>query len=273
MPLIRYQPPAPLDSYIQCFWYSERREAQVFREHMLPGGSAQLIFALHESPFTCVPKSPSMSPVTWSRGVVHGPQRSYYTTGPKPCGAVAGVSFRPGAAGAILGVPMSDLTDGHIPIDALWGQRARTLHDQLLAAANPTHIFALLEQALRARLARPILIHPAVAHALVQSPNPGSPLRVADVQRETGYSNRHFIALFRSAVGLTPKHYYRVQRFKAALQLLAGSTPASLASVAASVGYFDQSHLTREFRDLAGIAPTQYSPMSSDSTLHHQVLG
>lgn len=258
MRLIRYRPAPPLDAYVECFWWSQRDEAQLFCEHMLPSGNAQLIFALHETPIVCLPHSLSTTPVGWSRGLVHGPQWSYFVSGPKPRAAAAGVSFRPGAAGAILGVPITEITDRHVTIDALWGARGHALNERLLAAAEPADVFHTLEQELTTRLKCPLLIHPAVAHALAAHSAASAPSRVADVLREVGYSPRHFIALFRGAVELTPKHYYRVQRFTAALRWLASGRTGNLADLAASVGYADQSHLTREFRDFAGITPTQY---------------
>jgi AraC-like DNA-binding protein len=134
-------------------------------------------------------------------------------------------------------------------------------------------VFHVLEQELMARLKRPLLIHPAIAHALAPHATGWPHSRVMDIQRETGYSPRHFIALFRAAVGLTPKHYYRVKRFTAALQSLASNGGMNLANLAASLGYSDQSHLTREFRDFAGITPGQYRPRGPDSALHHVALG
>jgi len=76
--------------------------------------------------------------------------------------------------------------------------------------------------------------------------------------------------LFRSAIGLALKHYFRIKRFTAVLQRLASGNAETLADVAASAGYSDQSHLSREFRDLAGITPTQYRPRGPDSVLHHR---
>ena len=271
MDYIRYRPAAPLDTYVELFWWSQRAAPQLACEYMLPGGSAQLIFALHETPIVCRPSTTSTDSVIWSRGVVHGPQWNYFVSGPKPRGAVVGVAFRPGAAGAILGVPITEVTDRHITIDELWGDRGRALHDRLLAANHPFDVFRILEQALTARLKRPLLIHPAVAHALAARSTSGSSTRVSDVQRGAGYSPKHFIELFRSAVGLTPKHYYRVQRFTTVLQGLASGKAVKLADLAAEAGYSDQSHLTREFRDFAGITPTQYRPRGPDSVLHHQV--
>jgi AraC-like DNA-binding protein len=250
---------------------------------MLPSGSAQLIFALHEAPMQCRPPGAEQS-IAWSGSIVHGPQSSYYVAGPKPRGSVAGVSFRPGAAGALLGVPMEELVDRHVGLDALWGARAAELQQRLMRAAEPgaagrraggpraaesTDVFGVLEQALSARIHRPLLIHPAIAQALKSQPTPdvSSGGRVAEAQRASGYSPRHFIALFRTAVGLNPKLYQRIRRFGSAVQRMAGGR--GLSEVAAATGYSDQAHLTREFRELAGVVPTRYRPGGIDRPLHH----
>jgi len=271
MALIRYRPCAPLDRYVECFWWSQRDRAEVFGEHMLPSGSVQMIFALHDAPILCMPGSLCGEPLVWSGGIVHGPQWIYYKSGPKPAGATFGVSFRPGAAGNVLGVPVTELTDRHVPADALWGSRASELRERLLAAQGPSAAFRVMEAALMSvRLHRPLLMHPAVAQALECRTSGWGSSRVAEIQRRAGYSPRHFIALFRAAVGLTPKHYYRVKRFATALQGLAGSKGGGLADLAASVGYSDQAHMTREFREFSGVTPTQYRPRDPTSILHHQ---
>jgi AraC-like DNA-binding protein len=270
MQLIRYRPAAPLDAYIEWLWWSQRDQVENSGEHMLPSGSAQLILALHEAPIICRPNAASSRSIVWSRGVVHGPQWSYYQSCAKPPGVVAGVAFRPGVAGAILGLPIAELTDRHVPIDALWGARGNGLREQLLAAGSPASVFRVLEAELTARLERPLLIHPAIAQALAVHSSGSAHSRVADIQRDVGYSPRHFIALFRAAVGLTPKHYYRVKRFNAVLRRIAANADESLADLAASTGYSDQSHLTREFREFAGITPTQYRPRDPGSILHHR---
>jgi AraC-like DNA-binding protein len=124
---------------------------------------------------------------------------------------------------------------------------------------------------LSARVHRPLLIHPAVAHALASySVDVASPARVADIQRATGYSPRHFIALFRSAVGLNPKHYYRIRRFNSAARNMAAGGGQGLSDIAAGAGYCDQAHLTREFHEFAGVVPTKYRPSGIDRPLHHR---
>jgi AraC-like DNA-binding protein len=270
MQLIRYHPAAPLDRYVDCFWWSQRDRAQPFGEHMLPSGSVQMIHALHDAPIVCVPSTSSMGSQVWSAGIVHGPQWTYYRSGPKPPGITVGVSFRPGAAGAILGLPVTELTDRHVSIDALWGVRGRELREKLLEAKSTAAAFRILEADLSARLHRALPIQSALAPALVCRTGGWQASRVADLQRQTGYSPRHFIALFRAAVGLTPKHYYRIKRFTTVLQGLATSDSRSLADLAALAGYSDQAHLTREFREFSGVTPTHYRPRDPTSFLHHR---
>jgi AraC-like DNA-binding protein len=269
MLLLRHYPAPPLDALVESFWWSERSAPQAALEHMLPNGTAQLIFALSDAPLSCTAITPSREFIRWRRGIVHGPQSGYYVSGPKPGGAVVGVAFRPGAAGAVLGLPAAELANRHVPVEEIWGARARLLHERLCAVGRPAAMFQALEQELNAGLRRPLLIHPAVAYSLVRCPQEGSRTRVAQVQRDTGYSPRHFIALFRASVGLAPGQFYRIERFGAVLRALAQAGPERLADIAVAAGYADQPHLTREFKEFAGITPTQYRPRSPDSPNHH----
>jgi AraC-like DNA-binding protein len=270
MGLIRYTPKPPLGRFIEHMWWSRRDQPQSDCEHMLPSGSAQMVFLLHDSPVACLPAR-RIAPQIWSRALLHGPQQSFYISGPKPRGVSAGISFRPGAAGAILGVPLSELTDLHVPLDDLWGSRGDALHERLLAASDSSAVFRIIEDELLSRLRRPLLIHPAIAEALRAGLETIGSIRVAQLQRAAGYSPRHFASLFRTDVGLTPKRYFRLQRLKAALRNLAVKQPENLAELAVITGYSDQSHMTREFRELAGITPTQYAPRGPDSVLHHRM--
>lgn len=269
MTMIRYRPAAPLGTYVECLWYSQRDLPQLHDEYMLPCASTQLIIALHDAAYTWRGNSSGAASATWTHGIVHGPQRSYFLSGPKPAGAIAGVSFRCGAAAAVLGVPMNELTDRHIPLDDLWAGCARSLRQRLLETAEPLALLRTLERELTWRLTRPHPLHPAIALALADPVQGWGFTRIAHVQRQTGYSPKHFIALFRGAVGLTPKHYFRLKRFALALHAMAGGAATTFADLAASLGYADQPHFTREFRGFAGITPAQYRPRAPDSVMHH----
>ena len=57
---------------------------------------------------------------------------------------------------------------------------------------------------------------------------------------------------------MTPKAFARLARFRHAERLLRSPGHRSLASIALTCGYYDQAHLNRDFRDLAGCTPTAY---------------
>jgi AraC-like DNA-binding protein len=233
---------------------------------MLPGSGSQLIIALHEQPITWADGESGSAWHSWKRGILHGPQSSYYRAGPKPVGTVMGAVFRPGAVGAITGMPAGELLDRHVQLDELWGASAWTLQERLASCPDANSALQVLEQELLARLKTPLLIHPAVAHTLRANYRQS----IENICSQTGYSHRHFVAEFRSAVGLTPKHFFRIRRFSVALHMLA-SQETNLADVAAHIGYADQAHFTREFREFCGVPPSAYHPRSKDNLYHHVV--
>jgi transcriptional regulator GlxA family with amidase domain len=113
-------------------------------------------------------------------------------------------------------------------------------------------------------------LHPAVANALDRfalGPRP-----VHEVVRGSGYSHRHFIAMFRRAVGLPPKTWCRVQRLQRALVLASADPIAPWAELALQAGYSDQAHLSREFNELAGLAPQAYR-RSAPASPNHVAIG
>ena len=73
---------------------------------------------------------------------------------------------------------------------------------------------------------------------------------------ETGWSRRHVTERFRRQLGVSPKAYARLLRFEHASALLNEKPRGrTLADVAMEAGYYDQSHLTRDFVALAGMTP------------------
>ena len=181
---------------------------------------------------------------------------------------VAGIHFLPGGARPFLGIPGGELTNRHVALEEIWGNRARTLSEHALAARNAETTFDLLEQSLLERLAGQAEIHPAVACALQSSRQHPSLARVDLLRRNSGYAPKRFIDLFRDAVGLTPKCYCRIRRFQAVIDSLAHGHQPGWAAVAADSGYADQSHLYREFRSFAGVTPGSYRPVSPDRPNH-----
>jgi transcriptional regulator GlxA family with amidase domain len=81
------------------------------------------------------------------------------------------------------------------------------------------------------------------------------PGTVGDVARDLAVSERQLRNLFAEGVGLSPKHYARIDRVRTVLD---HATTRSWAELAAATGYYDQSHMTSDFRTLMGVPPRSY---------------
>jgi AraC-like DNA-binding protein len=236
---------------------------------MLGSGATHLVFRLSDHPIRLYDHVTDPTGTSMGHAVVGGARAMFYLRDtPRPVRTV-GARLLPGAAALLFGVPAGELAGRHTPLVDLWGRSAVEARERLLKAAHPERQLDLFEALLAARLPEVRGLHPAVAHALVRFPTTGD---VGDVVDETGYSHRRFIALFRDAVGLPPKLYCRVLRFQNALPLLATRPPLPLADVALAAGYSDQPHLNREFRELAGVSPSEYRAAAPASLLHLPLL-
>ena len=74
--------------------------------------------------------------------------------------------------------------------------------------------------------------------------------------RKLGVSERQLRNLFDRLVGVSPKQFARLQRVRL---VLTDVRRGDLAGLAARAGYFDQSHMTTEFRRLVGVPPGAYA--------------
>jgi AraC-like DNA-binding protein len=184
------------------------------------------------------------SDLIWQAGrgaFVAGPD-----TGPSPATAApgtvfVGARFRPGAGGAALGLPLSELRDQRVGLEELDAALARQLPGDL----NP-------REALRRITAIALAAPPAdaaVAEAARRLEHPRT--RVEALAGDLGLSERQLRRRFHAAAGYGPKTLQRVLRFRRFLAAASGD----LARAALDAGYADQAHLTRECTRLAGRPP------------------
>jgi AraC-like DNA-binding protein len=101
-------------------------------------------------------------------------------------------------------------------------------------------------------------MHPAVEYAVREFGRVPHIRSVIDVTKEAGLSRRRLSQLFREQVGITPKLYCRLHRFRHVVRQIASGGPGDWADVALAGGYCDQAHLAHEFRDFSGMSPSSY---------------
>jgi AraC-like DNA-binding protein len=176
--------------------------------------------------------------------LVAGPDtRAHLVTEAVPDGYV-GLRFAPGMGPQVFGFPAYELRDLRLPLDALWqSQTVRVLEERIAETGDAG---PLLEETALGRLdeAAPDTFGGRVAAALARGAS------VAAVAGFLGLSERQLHRRSLVAFGYGPKTLARIFRMERALALARRGTP--FADVAATSGYADQAHLSREIKSLTG---------------------
>ncbi len=84
-------------------------------------------------------------------------------------------------------------------------------------------------------------------------------LKLTDLSDSTGYSERYLNKKIHEDFGLNPKSLIRIIRFQKAISTLVAAIPdINCADAAIESGYYDQSHLNKDFKIFTGLTPANY---------------
>ncbi|MGH9226202.1 MAG: helix-turn-helix domain-containing protein [Acidimicrobiales bacterium] len=172
------------------------------------------------------------------------------------------VALTPLGSQALLASPARALWNLSIEAADVIGPPAAELWERVNAAPTWDGRFAACDDVLLrlagARRSRPPATDDTLAAAWDLLVVTGGGIGVADLAAEVGWSRRHLANRFSGEFGLAPKLAARVVRFERARRLLQRPARLSIATVAATCGYYDQPHLTRDFVELAGCPPGEW---------------
>ena len=263
-----YYPKPPLSDFIENFWLYENYEPEQSQDRILPSGTFELVINLREDELRIYDPSQPESYRRYPGALVSGAYSAYFVIDTRQEHTLLGVHFKPGGAYPFLGIPADALSDTHVSLETLWGHAAVRLRERLCESASPEERFHVVEDTLKEQLFRPLEHHYAVLFGLDALGSTGpmesftggdDTLRTRNVVRQIGISERRFIQVFRDEVGLTPRRFFRIQRFHRALTLLQKTLAApDGARLAVECGYFDQSHLIHDFVAFSGSRPMEY---------------
>jgi AraC-like DNA-binding protein len=227
----------PLRGLVECGWSSTVPAGDPEHQDVLPDGCMDLVW-------------------TGRTLLVAGPDTAPHPYLREPGARGSGLRFAPGALPALLGVPAVAVRDARVPLVELSPALGRRAVARLEHGEPPAAVLTDLALALPG--APP---DPGIRAAVTRLGDAASAAATADALGCTTRSlHRRCLASF----GYGPAVLRRVLRFRRAVALLyAGRPPAD---VAATAGYADQPHLSREVRALAGLAPGQLASGANRST-------
>lgn len=262
-------PSFPLNNYIASMFYYEGLSPTHNLDRFLPDGNTELIINLNESPQS-IHHNQTLNQIqickhAWVSGV-----RTKPITIPSGRGSrMLVIAFRKGKAFPFYPLPMNEISDFVIESDLIFGQSILDLRDQLLASSSIANMFLLTETFLLTRAGFNTLQSDSFSHCIdyaitqiIKFPNQ---LCLEKLSDEIGYSQKHFIHLFKSQVGLTPKQYMNVLRFQKSIAEIESTSIYDWTFIAQQSGFYDQSHFIHSFKEFSGFTPNEYVSKKTDS--------
>jgi AraC-like DNA-binding protein len=260
-----YRPSPALASLIHRVWTLQgtaQAEKPSFQRAM-PDGRAELIFNLADS-FEQLDRGKA---IEQPRTLIVGTTRRALQIRPTGRVDLIGIRLRPDAVAGLLRIPGRELMDRALDLALLPRRFDHSLLEQLADTTDEGARLRLLERQLRlaAERATPHRRLRAAVELVLRSPDPLVATRAAGA---VGLSYRQLSRLFRERVGFGPKVLARITRFQRLLRALEARPNAPWSALAAETGYYDQPHLTREFRAFAAVSPQVYRAELRELTRH-----
>ena len=266
-------PPSPaLAPFVRCYWVleSDAPAPDTEPERVLPDGCSEIIVHFGD-PFRRLDDGGRA--VSQKRALFAGQLERFLLLRPEGRVGMFGIRFEPGGVRPFVNVALHELTGQIVALQDVWRDAGSLLEERLQAATNDPERIAISEAFLASQL-RGATVRMDVRRAVQRVVATQGMLSVDELAQGLFGGRRKLERTFREHVGLSPKRLARIVRFQSVFQCLeadasvdtSGDTSSdpntNWVRTAVDCGYYDQSHLNRDFRQFAGLPPTHYTAAS-----------
>jgi AraC-like DNA-binding protein len=247
-----WSPQSAASDLIRCVWSLRGQANGRPADPIVSDGCVELVFNLADPFEQMTDGGARTQPLT----MVVGP--TYMPTVVRPTGVIdiVGVRLQPWAGATVLGTTMSELRHKCVPLAEVKPGPLAGLAERLRRETTDDARFELAAATVvQATRDRP---DPVARIAVELIPEYYEAPTVRELARRVGRSVRTMQRVFAEEIGLSPKELLRIIRVQRALALAREEPPIRWITIAAQVGYHDQPHFVREFRELVGCTPTAF---------------
>lgn len=256
-----HKPAFPLNKFVENLVYYDGLSTAHNLDRFLPDGNTEILIDLTEHPQFIYDnetlKEVQACRYAWVSGV-----RTRPITIPSGHGSrMMIVAFKKGGGFPFYSFPMSTLADTVAEADLVFGKGIHDLREQLLAAKSVQRMFQLVESFLLCQAADAIhdsISARCVRHALLTIIHRPTARCLYKLSEQIGYSQKHFIDLFKAQVGVSPKQYLKIMRFQKAIRAIERDELPRWSQIALECGYYDQAHFIHDFKLFSGFTPNEY---------------
>jgi AraC-like DNA-binding protein len=259
MPYSEFAPDPSLAHVVKCVfaYHAEPNEKGGRPECIVPDGHPELV--IHFGfPFTEIDAATGKK--RQPRAFIMGQMSKPLDLDPSQgIPALIGVRFRPWGLRAFLGAAMGEFTDLRLNVADLAPARTESLVDEIACARTHAQRAAILQRF----VATFIEANERFQDTLTTTWSKrlmlaGGDMRLTSLARECDLSLRQLERRFQAQVGMTPRLFSNIVRFRSVFDKLNGHDRPDWVNLANDAGYFDQSHMNRDFRRFLGLSPSTY---------------
>ncbi len=260
MRYVRRPPRLPLDTIVDHYWAFEGYEVPVATGLLFADGCCDLMFALDIS----MTLTRGQRTQSWRGAAISGQRTAPIRIDlPAKRFTIVGARLRPWGLPPLIGAPAIEARDAVIDLHAFWSADAERIADRMAAAETPAARIDILEDLLERRFDARRLPSTGLIEKIDDLGSALCAHPIARAARELKVSERQLGRLFQRHVGLAPKTFQRVSRFRRLVRTMQTMGELAWTRAAYHCGFADQPHLCREFRAFAGITPSQYIPAAA----------
>jgi AraC-like DNA-binding protein len=173
-------------------------------------------------------------------------------------GEVLGIAFHPGGFAPFAGVPIARFTDRRPPMREVFAIDVHALEREVFAPATAEERIDIVEGFLRSRAPVRDARAELARRAVERCQSDRGIARVEQLAEAIGLRPRALQRLFHDYVGQPPKWVIQRARLHEATEQLAEGPTVDQAALAGELGYADQAHFIRDFRDRTGMTPARF---------------
>lgn len=254
-----YKVPRDLSHMVACIWIYRGYQSAA-QETLVADGHSELICHLG-SPYSELTRD---GWVIQPSVLVAGQLTKPLVLRPTPDAHVVAVRFTPAGIASFVREHATELTDCRLDSSHFFSTTdlLRLLQNAKDDSACLKHVIGFLRQSVnQSQMEKSQTARLASSYIL----KTGGEKDVKAVARKLGISIRTLELQFQRYLGVSPKCFSRIVKFQNAIQSLEERRD-SWANLACDIGYFDQSHFIRDFKDFSGQSPSQYLSNTGDLT-------
>jgi len=243
-------PSQELSAYIKYYWILKTDAEDGLSIQTIPSGCMHLVFHRGGDLYFSHQKK---QPKNFIRGQFLTPG---HLTSMGGIDMIA-VVFHPLGMNPFFSYPMDEISNCYVDIRDLEDTALSSLGDLIKREENISECIRQIELFLLKRYQTNEYNYERVARSM-QLIMTDPYTHVLSLAQETCLGYRHFKRLFTKYTGINPKEYIRIVRFQRALYALQYDKGMEITRLAYLSGYYDHSHLIKDFRALSGCCPTEY---------------